>query len=117
LLVARYWTSQFVWWAHKRIALDAGLDGALVDAVAGGHTLPHLATLPGDVAAVYGFAHDLLQKKQVSDTTHAALVSHYGERGVVEVMGTISYYTLVSMCLNVDQYPLPEGAQAEPAPL
>ena len=25
-------------------------------------------------------------------------------------MGTMSYYTLVSMSLNVDQYPLPEGA-------
>ncbi len=117
LLVARYWTSQFVWWAHKRIALDAGLDDALVDAVAGGHTPAHLATLPRDVAAVYGFANELLQKKQVSDTTHAALVSHYGERGVVDVMGTISYYTLVSMCLNVDQYPLPDGAQPELTPL
>lgn len=116
LLVARFWTSQFVWWAHKRIALDAGLDPAVVDAVAGG-CAPDLATLSSDIAAVYGFAHELLEMKQVSDATHAALVLHYGERGVVDVMGTISYYTLVSMCLNVDQYPLPEGAQAELAPL
>ena len=28
-------------------------------------------------------------------------------------MGTMSYYTLVSMALNVDQYPLPEGAEPE----
>jgi 4-carboxymuconolactone decarboxylase len=110
LLVARAWTSQFVWWAHKRIALDAGLDAALVDAIAGGHTPSNLATLPSEVAAVYGFAHELLKNKQVSDTAFATLVTHYGERGVVDVMGTISYYSLVSMCLNVDQYPLPEGA-------
>jgi 4-carboxymuconolactone decarboxylase len=117
LLVARFWTSQFVWWAHKRIALDAGLDASLVDAVAGGN-IPHsVATLPSEVASVYGFAHELLQKKQVSDATYAALVHHYGERGVVDVMGTISYYTLVSMCLNVDQYPLPHGAQPELKPL
>ncbi len=117
LLVARFWTSQFVWWAHKRIALDAGLDAHVVDAVAGAYTPTNLAELPSDVAAVYSFAHELLQKKQVSDTTYANLVAHYGERGVVDVMGTISYYTLVSMCLNVDQYPLPDGAQPELAHL
>jgi 4-carboxymuconolactone decarboxylase len=117
LLVARFWTSQFVWWAHKRIALDAGLDAALLDAIAGGHPPGNLATLPSEVAAVYGFAHELLQNKQVSDETYANLVTHYGERGVVDVMGTISYYSLVSMCLNVDQYPLPEGAQPELRPL
>jgi 4-carboxymuconolactone decarboxylase len=113
LLVARFWTSQFVWWAHKRIALDAGLDASVVDAIAGGYTPHSLATLPGEVAAVYGFAHELLQKKQVSDSVYAALARHYGERGVVDVMGTISYYSLVSMCLNVDQYPLPDGALPE----
>ncbi len=117
LLVARFWTSQFVWWAHKRIALDAGLDAAVVDAVAAGHTPGNLAALPSNVAAVHCFVHELLQNKQVSDATHAALVSHYGERGVVDVMGTMSYYTLVSMCLNVDQYPLPDGAQPELKPL
>jgi 4-carboxymuconolactone decarboxylase len=41
------------------------------------------------------------------------LVAQYGERGAVDLMGTISYYTLVSMSLNVDQYPLPDGATAE----
>jgi 4-carboxymuconolactone decarboxylase len=116
LLVARFWSSQFVWWAHKRIALDAGLDAALVNSIAGGHSPSNLATFAPEVAAVYGFAHELLQRKQVSDATYAALVAHYGERGVVDVMGTISYYTLVSMCLNVDQYPLPDGALPELKP-
>lgn len=113
LLVARQWTSQFVWWAHKRIALDAGLDAALVDAIANGQAPGDGITLPANVAAVYGFALELLQTKQVSDATYAALLAHFGERGVVDVMGTISYYTLVSMCLNVDQYPLPESAVPE----
>jgi 4-carboxymuconolactone decarboxylase len=116
LLVACMWTSQFVWWAHKSIALDAGLDAALVDAIAAG-SQPNLQALPANLAAVYCFAQELLEKKRVSDATYAALVAQYGERGVVDVMGTISYYTLVSMCLNVDQYPLPEGAQPELKPV
>jgi 4-carboxymuconolactone decarboxylase len=113
LLVARVWTSQFVWFAHKRIALDAGLDATLIDDIAAGRPPTHLNTLAPEVTAVYDFCHELLQKKQVSDSTYAALVTHFGERGVVDVMGTMSYYTLVSMSLNVDQYPLPEGALPE----
>lgn len=114
LLVARFWSSPFVWWAHKRIALEAGLDAALVDAIATGSPAPALAA---DAAAVYEFCSELLQTRRVSDATYAALVAQFGEPGVVDVMGTMSYYTLVSMSLNVDQYPLPEGAEAELQPL
>ena len=114
LLVARFWSSQFVWWAHKRIALDAGLDAALVDAIASG--APALP-LPADAAAVYRFCSELLQTRRVSDSAYAVLVEQFGEAGVVDVMGTMSYYTLVSMSLNVDQYPLPDGIEAELKPL
>ena len=117
LQVARFWGSQFVWLIHKGIALQAGLDATLIDAIATGRRPENLAALAPEVAAVYTFCHELLQKKQVSDASHAALVAHYGERGVVDVMGTLAYYTLVSMCLNVDQYPLPEGVVAELKPL
>ena len=114
LLVARFWSSQFVWWAHKRIALDAGLDAALVDAIAAGKLAP---PLPADVAAVYGFCSELLQTRRVGDAAYSALLVQLGEAGIVDVMGTMSYYTLVSMSLNVDQYPLPDGALAELKPL
>ena len=114
LLVARFWSSQFVWWAHKRIALEAGLDAALIDAIATGKTAP---ALPADVAAVYVFCSELLQTRRVSDAAYAELVGQFGEAGVVDVMGTMSYYTLVSMSLNVDQYPLPDGAVDELKPL
>jgi 4-carboxymuconolactone decarboxylase len=113
LLVARYWTAQFVWWAHKSIAIEAGLGADLIDAIAQRKTPPSTSLLDAKTLAVYAFCHELLQTKKVSDSTYAALVVQYGERGVVDVMGTMSYYTLVSMSLNVDQYPLPDGAVAE----
>lgn len=110
LLVARFWTSQFVWWAHRRIAAEAGLQESLIQAVADGN-VPQ--TLSDDQAAVHEFCHELLQKKQVGDATYAAAVDCFGEAGVVDLMGTMSYYTLVCMALNVDQYPLPDGALPE----
>jgi 4-carboxymuconolactone decarboxylase len=33
-----------------------------------------------------------------------------GERGVIDLVATLGYYDLVSMTLNVDRYPLPDGA-------
>ena len=117
LIVARSWTSQFVWWAHRRIAIDAGLDATLVKDIAVGRVPQHLAKLPRDVAAVYAFCNELQSTRKVNDATYAELVKHYGEAGVVDLMGTMSYYTLVSMSLNVDQYPLPECEVAELLPL
>jgi 4-carboxymuconolactone decarboxylase len=113
LLVARFWTAQFVWLAHKAIAIEAGLDRELIEAIAHRREPNHLALLSEQVQAVYLFCNELLTTKRVTDATFAALVACYGERGVVDVMGTMSYYTLVSMSLNVDEYPLPEGGVAE----
>jgi 4-carboxymuconolactone decarboxylase len=113
LLVARFWTAQFVWWAHKSIAIEAGLDRQLIDAIAQRYVPGHLMNLSDETQAVYGFCNELLNTRRVSDSTYAAIVARYGERGVVDLMGTMSYYTMVSMSLNVDQYPLPEGAAAE----
>ncbi len=114
LLVARFWTCQFVWWAHRRIAREAGLDEALIQAVATGQSPQDLAA---DVAAVHGFCDELLQTRVVTDATYLAAVQYFGEAGVVDLMGTMSYYTLVSMSLNVDQYPLPDGQTPELKPL
>jgi 4-carboxymuconolactone decarboxylase len=113
LLVARYWTVQFVWWAHKAIAIEAGLDKLLIDAVAQRAIPSNLSALDASTLAVYTFCNELLETKKVTDDSYTRLVAQFGERGAVDLMGTMSYYTLVSMSLNVDQYPLPSGAVAE----
>jgi 4-carboxymuconolactone decarboxylase len=114
LMIARFWSSQFVWWAHRKMALDAGLDESLINAIAQGQPP---APLSEPLAAVHAFCHELIQTRQVSDATYAALSTQVGEQGVVDLMAAMSYYTLVSMCLNVDQYPLPEGVLPELLPL
>ncbi|NQW79812.1 MAG: carboxymuconolactone decarboxylase family protein [Polaromonas sp.] len=114
LMIARFWSSQFVWWAHRKMALDAGLDESLIQAIALGQTP---APLSEPLVSVHAFCHELIQTRQVSDATYAALLTQVGEQGVVDLMAAMSYYTLVSMCLNVDQYPLPEGVLPELLPL
>ena len=83
----------------------------LVRCIATGRAAP--AGLAPEVLAVYRFCRELIDRKQVGDATYADVVAHFEERGVVDLMATLGYYTLVCMSLNVDQYPLPEGAQPE----
>jgi len=110
LLTARDWTAQYEWYAHKRLALQAGLNPAIVDAIAAGK---RPATMATDEQALYDFQTELLKTKQVSDAAFRAAVAAFGERGVVDLLCNIGYYHLVSMVLNVDRYPLPADAKAE----
>src|SRR6185437_3459958 len=110
LITARFWTSQYVWYAHHRYALQAGLNPAVIESLAAG-TRPR--PMQPDEQIVYNFCHELLRSKQVSDATFKAAVDNLGERGVVDLIGVVGYYHLVSMLLNVDRYPLPQGATPE----
>lgn len=45
-----------------------------------------------------------------------AAVDKFGERGVVDLIAVNGYYVLVSMTLNVDRTPIPDGGKP-PLPL
>ena len=62
---------------------------------------------------VYNFGTELLNTKQVSDPVFKAMKDKFGERGVVDLVGVIGYYGLVSALLNVDRYPLAPGQKPE----
>ena len=114
IMVARSWTAQYEWYAHKPLALQAGLNPAIVDAIAEGRKP---ASMQADEEVVYNFCTELLTTRQVSDATFQAATRALGERGVVDLIGATGYYQLVSALLNVDRYPLPPGAKPELKPL
>ncbi len=114
IVTARHWTAQFEWYAHRRGAVQAGITPAVADAIAEGR---RPSGMPPDEQAVYNFATELLETKQVSDGTFDAAKKLLGERGVVELINVMGWYGTVSMFLNVDRYPLPDGAKAELKPL
>jgi 4-carboxymuconolactone decarboxylase len=70
-----------------------------------------------DETIVYEFAADLLGTGQVSDPRYQAVIDRFGERGAMDLVGAIGYYSLVSMVLNVAQVPLPEGETPPLKPL
>jgi 4-carboxymuconolactone decarboxylase len=114
LMAARHWTSHYEWNAHKAAALQAGLDPAIVASIAAGE--PPRSMQP-DEAALHRFCDELLETKRVGDATFAAAKAAFGEQGVAEIIFTLGYYRMVSMLLNVDEHPLPEGVEPELEPL
>ena len=48
----------------------------------------------------------------VSDAVYRRVNDAFGERGVIDLVGAVGYYSLVSMTLNVAQVPLPAGVTA-----
>ena len=114
IITARAWTAQHAWTVHKQAALQAGLSPALCDAIANGR---RPASMQPDEEAIYNFATELINTKQVSDAAFAAVKEKFGERGVVDLVGVLGYYHFVSMVLNVDRYPVAPGTQPELKPL
>ena len=107
LMTARWWSSQYEWHAHKPLALQAGLSEAVVDDLQAGR---RPAAMKADEAVIYDFCSQLRERRRVSDAAFKAAVDVLGEKGVVDLVANMGYYDLVSMALNVDRYPLPDGA-------
>ena len=111
IITARFWTSQYEWHAHCRLALEAGLDPAIAQDIAEGR---RPVSMNADEATIYDFSHELHETHGVSDATYKRALERFGERGVFDLIAVNGFYTLVSMCLNVDGTPLPAGV---PLPL
>jgi 4-carboxymuconolactone decarboxylase len=111
LVTARIWTAQFEWQTHEGFALNSGLSKAVVNDLRLGLN-PNFEL--ADEALVYTFCLELYNTKTISGPTYASAMSMFGERGLVELVGLLGYYAMISMTLNVfdvetpgDRRPLP----------
>ena len=109
LMTAKAWKSPFVWYAHRNFGIAAGLNAHTIDSLASGQR----PAMDPDETIIFEFCEELLNTRRVSDATFDRAKERFGERGIVDLIGVMGYYQLVSMLLNVDRYPLPEGVQDE----
>ena len=113
LVTARFWTAQYEWHAHRKLALQAGISPAAIDAIA----RRERPALPDEKAdAVYEYSLTLHTERTVPQALHDRAVAVLGQAGVVDLVGILGYYTLVSMTLNGFDIGLPEGEKPELAP-
>jgi len=106
LVIARYWCAQFEWHAHAPMAISAGISAAAVEAI-------QISEKPllnaDDERLVYDFVSELLESRTVSQSTYDQAEATLGRLGVVDLVGIVGYYCLVSITLNVFDMPLPNG--------
>ena len=107
LVVAREWSQDFEWSVHYPVALKAGIDKNIADAVGDGR---RPAGMSADEEIVYDFATELLRTKRVSDPTYARAEQRFGNKGVVDITGLCGYYSFLAMQLNVARYQVPADA-------
>jgi 4-carboxymuconolactone decarboxylase len=113
LITGRHYTAQYEFYAHRKVALEYGLDSAIVDAIANGKRPEKLTD---DEAIVYDFSTQLHKNHAVDDATYRRALDRFGERGIMDMIAVNGFYCLVSFMLNVDGTPLPAG-EKPPLPI
>ena len=116
LIVSREWTQQFEWAVHVSLALKAGVHSSTIDDLATGRRPRNMAA---DEALAYDLCDELARNHGVSDATYRETVDQFGERGLMDLLGLVGYFTTVSMVMNVAHTPPPKTdvAALEPLPL
>lgn len=111
LVVSRQWTQQFEWCMHYPLAIKAGVREDILTALAEGRR-PH--GMAADEEIAFELCEELDRTRGVSDVTYSRAITAFGERGVIDLLGLVGYFTTVSMVMNVARTPPLEGASAEP---
>jgi 4-carboxymuconolactone decarboxylase len=107
LLEARLWDAQYEWWAHEPLARKAGLADAIIEDIRAGK---RPATMQPDEAIVYDVVTELLNRRQLSDTTFAAAKQTLGEQQVVDLVAVTGFYVMVSTVIIAGQIAIPDNA-------
>ncbi|WP_338665253.1 carboxymuconolactone decarboxylase family protein [Pararoseomonas sp. SCSIO 73927] len=110
LIVGRHWTAHYEWTVHKREGLKAGMDPEVVAAIAE-RRVPVLRD--ERERAIYDVSTALMATRRVPDDLYRRGVEVLGERGIVELVALLGYYTLVAMTLNVFEIGLPDAFAPE----
>jgi 4-carboxymuconolactone decarboxylase len=108
LCTGAIWKAQYEWAAHAVLGEKAGIKPETIRALQAGRP-PKSA--PRDEMAIYAFVKELYAKKRVSTPTFNRVKKILGDAGIVELVGTLGYYAMVSMLLNTFKAPLPEGVK------
>lgn len=110
IATAREIRSQYEFYAHARLARQAGLSEDIIKAIANG-TAP--AGLTGDEAMLVRYVQELLRNHKISDPTFNAVRDRFGMQKTLEITALIGHYLLVGQILAAFEVDLPAGVQPE----
>lgn len=111
LAVARKWDQAFEWGIHHSIALEKGVPPEVVERLGQGQR-PESGRV--ELAAVWDVVEELQERREVSDEVYDAALGLLGEEKLVEVLGTVAYYSGLAMVMNATRTPPPSNGRPLP---
>ena len=105
-ITGAFWKANYEWFAHAPLAVKAGIDPAALEAIRTG-AKPTFAK--ADEQVIYDFVTELTSTRRVSAATFDRAKQELGETRVIDLVGIVGYYGLVSVTLNAFELPLPDG--------
>jgi 4-carboxymuconolactone decarboxylase len=106
LLTARHWAADYEWWAHEKHARAAGLADAVIEAVRS-ERKPDFAQ--DDEAVVYDIVTTLYRERKLPGALYQRGIEVLGEGRLVDLIGVLGYYALISMTINAFDVRPPDG--------
>ena len=104
MTVAREFDAVYVWGAQTGQARKQGVPEATITAIREKHS----QGLPPEDAQIVDFTRDLIRKHRVGAAAMKSLQQRFGNFQLVELTGTIGYYSMLAMTAN--------ACELEPAP-
>ncbi|MEC7670963.1 MAG: carboxymuconolactone decarboxylase family protein, partial [Pseudomonadota bacterium] len=93
-LIARIWASGYEWKVHSKIAIDAGVSKNTIESISLGKKPSQMSE---EQHAIYEFTMSLNKDKRISDELYNKTYEILGKDRLVDLVGILGYYTLISM--------------------
>jgi 4-carboxymuconolactone decarboxylase len=107
MTVAREFDAVYVWGAQTGQARKQGVPEATITAIREKHS----RGLPREGAQIVDFTRDLIRKHRVSAAVMKSLQERLGNFQLVELTGTIGYYSMLAMTANACELEAAPGAE------
>jgi len=111
LTMARLWSAEYEWWAHKPPAQAAGLEPEIIEALRTGATPDFDAD--AEASVLHRVVLELTEQRTLSRPLYDEAVATLGSGRLVDLVGLCGYYTLISMTINAFDIDLPDGAKPD----
>ncbi|TFF27188.1 carboxymuconolactone decarboxylase family protein [Jiella endophytica] len=102
LVTGRVFGSEYEWQIHRGHALTAGLEPEIIEAVRRNRR-PDFPDAETEV--VHDVARAAHEKRELDDALYARAIAVLGEGRLVDLVGLLGYYTLISLTINIFRIP------------
>jgi 4-carboxymuconolactone decarboxylase len=107
MTVAREFDAIYIWGAQTGQARKLGVPEATIAAIRENHS----RGLPPKDAQIVDFTRELLRKHRVAAPVMKALLERFGNFQLIELTGTIGYYSFLAMTANACELDPSPGAE------